>query len=317
MKKQQAPSLTARIVVSAAIILALLFFGIVAAALFSDDVVTGNVAVIAIEGPIMVAGGDPFGDVVSSSTEIAAEIDEAASEPSIKAIVLMINSPGGSAVASDEIAQAVKDAREQNITVVAVIREVGASGAYWIASSTDHIVANRMSITGSIGVIGSYLEFDEFIKDWNVSYNRLVAGERKDIGDPFMNLSSADRAFLQGKLNRIHAYFIDEVAANRGLPRDSVAAVADGSFLLGVEALELGLIDELGGKTEAVLYVERIIGEEAELVEYGPETTWIDELLGLAGLARAPRAISPAAYIRPTAQHAEAAARSAPVPMLT
>ena len=86
----------------------------------------------------------------------------------IKAIVLEINSPGGSAVASDEIASAVK---KSNKPTVAVIREAGASGGYWIASSTDHIIANRMSITGSIGVISSYLEFSGLIEKYWVGWS--------------------------------------------------------------------------------------------------------------------------------------------------
>ena len=117
----------------------------------------GNVALIRIRGPIMV---DKSSDFISqshaSSENIIRLIDEADENPSIKAFIFDINSPGGSAVASDEIASRIKKLDKPTI---ALIREIGASGGYWIASSADVIVANKMSITGSIGVISSYLEF--------------------------------------------------------------------------------------------------------------------------------------------------------------
>ena len=117
----------------------------------------GNVAMIPIEGVIVGtdSSGMFFDDSVSSQDTIEL-IEKADRNPNIRAIILQINSPGGSAVASEEIANAVK---KVNKTTVAWIRESGASGAYWIASSSDYIVANRVSITGSIGVIASYLEF--------------------------------------------------------------------------------------------------------------------------------------------------------------
>ena len=117
----------------------------------------GNVAVIAVKGMITVDQLPGFAmDYTAASTEIVSLIEEASENPRIEAIILDINSQGGSPVGSDEIAQAVK---KTNKTTVSVIRELGASGAYWIASASDHVIANRMSITGSIGVVGSYLEF--------------------------------------------------------------------------------------------------------------------------------------------------------------
>src|SRR3989338_6818866 len=105
-------------------------------------------------------GSSSFFESATASSETIKFIEKADKNPSIKAIILEINSPGGSAVASEEIANAVK---KTNKTTVAWIREIGTSGAYWIASSSDHIVASRMSVTGSIGVIASYLEFEGLV----------------------------------------------------------------------------------------------------------------------------------------------------------
>src|SRR3989338_367748 len=132
----------------------------------------GNVALIPIHGVIAVGdeGSSSFFESATASSETIKFIEKADKNPSIKAIILEINSPGGSAVASEEIANAVK---KVNKTTVAWVREAGASGAYWVASASDHIVASRMSVTGSIGVISSYLEFEGLVNRYNLTYRRL------------------------------------------------------------------------------------------------------------------------------------------------
>jgi len=183
----------------------------------------------------------------------------------IKAIVFKINSPGGSAVASEEIAREIE---KINKTTVAWIREVGASGAYWIASSTDHVIANRMSITGSIGVVASYLGFSGFLAEHNVTYERLVAGELKDIGSPFKDMTAEEKSLFEKSLEDIHDYFIEEVAKNRNLKEQDVKKIATGLFYLGAEAKKLGLVDELGSRDEVIGYIEKQIGEDVDIIEY-------------------------------------------------
>lgn len=215
---------------------------------------TGNVALIPIEGTIV--GSDsaaPFGGAVVSSREISKFIEEADQNPLVEVILLEINSPGGSAVASDEIAAAVKKAEKP---VVSLIREVGASGGYWVASASEFIMANRMSITGSIGVISSYLEFSGLMDKYGIGYERLVAGSNKDLGTPFKKLAAAERTILQGKLDLIHDFFVEEVAKNRNLPLSNVQKIATGEFFLGVEAEKLGLVDALGDKTDLERYLQ-------------------------------------------------------------
>ena len=285
-----APTLRARIGVTLLILIGLLAIGSIIALMFGagDEDFGANTAIIPVTGLITTAPSDGlFSEPVASSGEIVEQI-ERAREEGMLAIILEIDTPGGSAVASDEIAQAVKAAREDGVVTVAWIREMGASGGYWVASSSEHIVANRMSVTGSIGVFGSYLEFSEFIDDWNVTYRRLVAGERKDVGDPFTELTPSQRAFLQGKLDAIHRFFIEEIAGNRNMTYDDVAALADGRFFLGVEAKEAGLIDELGGKEEAIAYIENATGIAVVTTEYEEDESLLDILAGIASPARAP-----------------------------
>ncbi len=241
---------------------------------------TGNVALIPIEGVIMTSGGSSFGQSFVGSDEIVHYIEQANENPSIQAIVLEINSPGGSAVASDEIATAV---RKANKPVITVIREAGASGGYWIASSTDYIIANKMSITGSIGVISSYLEFSGLMEKYGVEYERLVAGDRKDIGTPLRDMNNEERQILQKKLDRIHEFFIEEVARNRNMSITDVRKLATGEFYLGVEAYEYGLIDQLGDLSTAEEYLKVTYGfESVEFLVYERDPSLFDVLAGVS-----------------------------------
>lgn len=242
---------------------------------------SGNVALIPIDGIILGSKDSGFlFESMTSSLDAVELIEKADKNPNIKAIILEINSPGGSAVASEEIAKAVK---KTNKTTVAWIREVGASGAYWVASSADYAVANRVSITGSIGVIASYLEFPGLLERYNVTYQRLVSGNYKDIGSPYKEMTNEERVIFQRNLDEIRDYFVSEVAKNRNLNKKEVDKIANGLFYLGAEAKELGLVDELGGKDEVISYIEKKEGIKAEIVEYKKEKTLFEILSDVLG----------------------------------
>src|SRR3989344_8997901 len=270
-----------RFIIGTLIGLALLSF--IAAGIFSlfigDDIESSdaNIAVIPVKGVILADDGyGVFSEDVAASTEIVKLVRNAARSKSIKGIILEINSPGGSPVASEEIARAVKEA---NKTTVAWIREVGASGGYWVASATDHIVASKLSITGSIGVQASYLEFAGFLEDHNVTYQRFVGGDYKDLGNPLRKLEEGERRILQAKIDKMRDYFIDAVAENRNLPKKEVQKMATGLFYLGSEAKELGLVDEIGGKQEAIDYLKNELNlTDAHLREFKVERSLFDVL---------------------------------------
>jgi len=237
---------------------------------------SGNIALVPIEGVITGSKDSGFGfESTISSPEAVELIEKADKNPNIKAIILEINSPGGSAVASEEIANAVK---KTNKTTVAWIREIGTSGAYWIASSADHIVANRVSITGSIGVVASYLEFPGLLENYNITYQRLVSGKYKDIGSPYKKMTQEEKEIFQQSLDEIRDYFVNEVAKNRNLSKKEVDKMANGLFYLGSQAKELGLVDELGGKDEVVRYIEKKEGIKADIVEYKKEKSLFEVL---------------------------------------
>jgi len=232
-----------------------------------------NTAVIPIKGLILVDESKMFGQDIVSSTEVVASIEKADKSPNIKAMILDINSPGGSAVASEEIAHAVK---KTNKTTVALIREVGASGGYWIATAADHIVASRISVTGSIGVLGSYPQIAGLLNEHNITYQRLVSGKYKDMGSPLKELTNEERAIIQSQLDLIHDYFIESVAENRKLEKKTIKKLATGQIYLGLKAIELGLIDELGGKDETIQYIENKLNITVEMAEFKEKKTILD-----------------------------------------
>lgn len=258
--------------------LALIFFAFIFIGMFTSvspqQIGKGNVAVIPIDG-IITTGSSSALSLAANSKDIVELIEEADKEDKIKAILLEINSPGGAPVATDEIASAAALA---NKTVVAVIRETGASGAYWVATAADRIFANRMSVTGSIGVTASGLEFSDFITEHNITYRRLVAGKYKDVGTPWRALGPEEQKLYQDLLDTLHEQFIGSVAKNRNLPESSVRELATGWVYLGAQAKELGLVDEIGGRKEALLYIEKNLNITAEPVEYSKPKTFFEEL---------------------------------------
>ncbi len=243
--------------------------------LFEVKKISNQVVIIPITGAISSDTSSSFltGNQ-ADSRKIVDFIEKADKNPNIKAIVLEINSPGGTVVASEEIARAVKNTRKPTI---AWIRDVGASGAYWVASASDVIVADPLSVTGSIGVIGSYLEYSGLMEKYGVTYEQLISGKYKDTGSPYKPLTDEEKDLLQQKLDIIHQYFIEDVAKNRNLTIDKVENISTGIFYLGKEAKDLGLVDQLGGKEEVInILKEKLEVKDINFVEYKERKTIAD-----------------------------------------
>ena len=273
--------MTKKILIAVLILIGLFVLSYASSKLININDARDKIAVIPITGVITIDGGGiGFESQGASSTDIVQFIQEANKNPNVKGIILEINSPGGSAVASKEIADAVKNSKKP---VVSWIREVGASGAYWISSSSKLIAADPLSITGSIGVTGSYLEFSDLFEKYGVTYERLVSGKYKDTGSPYKELTEEEKRLLQDKINQIHSVFVDEVASNRKLNRNQVEKLATGEFYLGKEAYDLGLVDYLGGKDLAINLTKQLAGiKEAELIRYEKKRGIFDIVGGLS-----------------------------------
>jgi protease-4 len=197
------------------------------------------VALIPLEGEI--AGSDEFVEA----------LDELARRPSIAAVVVRINSPGGAVAPSQEMYAAVRRLAEAK-PVVASLGSVAASGGYYVASAADVIVASPGTLTGSIGVILSLANVGGLLEKVGVQAEVLKAGEYKDMGSPFREMTAGDRAAFQEMLDQVHTQFIDAVAAGRKMDAAQARRVANGRIYTGQQAKELGLVDELGGLDDAL-----------------------------------------------------------------
>lgn len=254
--------------VGAIIILFIVLFFILMALSSLKEAVTDKILVVPIEGTITNAdeGFFLFGQA-ATVPHIVSCLERAEKDDTVKAVLLDINSPGGTVIGSQNVATKVSKVREKK-PVVAFINEVGASGGYWIASGANKIVAEPFSITGSIGVTSSYLGYAGLLNNFNITYERLVTGEFKDIGTPYKELTDKEKNVLMQKLNLIHEEFVNVVAENRGMEKDEVRKIANGLFYLGKEAKELGLVDELGNREGAEDVAKGLAGDEKlEIVE--------------------------------------------------
>ena len=256
------------------ILISIWLIGFVLGKLFSSSAIQENqILVIPIKGVISASDSNLlFGSATISSDSILNSLKSAKENKNIKAVILEINSPGGTVVSSKEIADAVKNLNKPS---VAWIREVGASGAYWIASSANKVVADELSITGSIGVISSYLEFSQLMEKYGVTYQRVVSGQYKDLGTPYKELSQDERNLLQNKINKVDQAFLRDVKQNRNLT--NTKEIETGVFLLGTEAKDLGLVDVLGNRDVAIELAKNLSNlKEAKIVEFQEKRSLLD-----------------------------------------
>ena len=240
------------------------------------NVIQDQIVIIPIKGVISSSSSSGlFEETNVGIDSVLNELKKAKQDSSIKAVVLDINSPGGTVVASREIANAVKNLDKP---VVAVINEVGASGAYWVASSADVIIANELSITGSIGVISSYLQFSDLMDKYGVKYEQLTAGQYKDLGSQFKDLKQDEKIILQSKLNKVHEIFLKEVTERRNIT--DIRKVSTGEFFLGIEAKELGLIDKFGNRDAAIEEAKKLANSNSPRIVEFKEKRSLFDLLG-------------------------------------
>jgi protease-4 len=222
-----------------------------------------TVAKVKLDGPIVAGDGFRQEKVTPGAVEDA--VRKARKEGEVDAFIFAINSPGGGVVPSKDVARAIADVEEPT---VCLFKSVAASGAYWAGSECDHIVADSLTLTGSIGVNSAYLQFTGLMDKYGVRYVNLTAGEFKDAGSPFRNLTGEERELFQDQIDAVHKEFIREVAANRGMPEEEMEELATGETFLGKRAVELGLVDELGAEEDARAYLEQELGRNVTMKTY-------------------------------------------------
>ncbi len=220
--------------------------------------------------------------LILNSKRVVDWIETLDEDESIKGVLLRIDSPGGGVAASQEIYAAVARLAEDK-PVVASYGSVAASGGYYASLPATRIFANPGSVTGSIGVKMDYLTFTDLIHELGVSRELIASGANKGAGSPFEALTREQRATLQSLVDDMHQQFVADVAASRGLTPEEVAPLADGRPFTGRQALEAGLVDELGGRREALDHLIELAGIDGKpkLVEGPPsDLSLLEELLG-------------------------------------
>src|SRR5260221_7858382 len=208
------------------------------------------------------AGITSFGDrigvvdldgVILSPQPVVGQLKKFGDDSSIKAIILHVNSPGGGVAASEEIYREVKRIRdEKKKHIVASIETVGASGAYYVASATNKIYADKGSVVGSIGVIAEWVNYGELLHWAKLHAITLKAGEFKDTGNPTREMTPAEREYMQGLIDNMHTQFIQAVADGRHAKEDDIRAIANGKVWTGEQAVSLQLVDQIADFEGAV-----------------------------------------------------------------
>ena len=238
------------------------------------------VAVIPIDG--VIAGSGSTGVITPQA--FRDKLNLALEDDTVKAIVLRVDSPGGTVAASEEISMYVKAADKP---VVVSVGDVNASGAYMVSSQADKILALPGSAVGSIGVIMEIPNAAGLLDKLGVKFTVITAGEYKDAGSPYRALTASETALLQGSVDEVYLQFIDIVAEGRKMKRSEVESLATGWAWNGTEAKRLGLIDEIGTFDDALDAAAKLGGIKGDYDTIDYDEPQFEDLLGsVIGLSR-------------------------------
>jgi len=275
-----------------------------------------RIAVIAAEGPIV--GGRAEADFMSNARVVASQdfldaLDDIEADPTVKAVVVRIDSPGGSALASDVIWRALVRVGKKR-PVVASMGNVAASGGYYIASAAKRIYALDTTTTGSIGVFGGKLVFGELLDKIGVHTVVLERGKHAGLFSPLDRFSDSERAVFKANMKHTYDTFVNRVATGRGMSYDAVHRIAQGRVWTGKQARAVGLVDEAGGLTAAIAgaaKLARLNPDDVDVVTFPRSRSFLEMLSGDDKRIYSPRlelSTLLAALPRPLAERAVSAA---------
>ncbi len=248
--------------------------------LFFSTIITCGVVCLAIIISLSTSTSEfEFGDKVGV-VEITGVMDESKTvlsalknfrkDESIKAIVLRIDTPGGGVGPAQEIFREIRKTAEKK-KIISSLGSVAASGGYYVAAGTDGIIANPGTITGSIGVIMGYTDFQKVFEKIGLTSVVIKSAEYKDIGSPVRDMSEKEKKILQNFVKNIHNQFVRDVAEGRKMDIEEVGKIADGRIFTGEEAKSLGLVDRLGNFEDAVEWAGRLGGIKGEVKTVYPK----------------------------------------------
>ena len=242
-----------------------------------DGATDVRIAVVPVSG--LIFSGTGPGPARGTAEWVVDALEAAAEDESVKAVILEVDSPGGTITGADLIHRQVELTREGGTKVVAFFRNVAASGGYYVAAPADRIVAYPTAITGSIGVILQTFNVSGLFEKLGVEAVTVKSGKLKDMGSIFRSPSDEERAILQAVADEAYERFVNVVAKGRGMTVEEAKALADGRILTAKQALDGGLVDALGYFDDAIAAAEAAAGvSDATVVRYGRMPSIMDVL---------------------------------------
>lgn len=258
-----------------------------------------QVAVVYAVGPIEMGSNDGMGfssEEVIASEDFIETLEEVRSDKKIKAVILRVNSPGGSAFASDLIWKKIEELKKEK-PVIATMGDVAASGGYYIAMGANKIIAQEGTITGSIGVVGGKPNLAGLYEKLGINKETISRGDYADIYSETSEFSSRERETVERMMKRTYDEFVGKAAEGRRMPKERLYEVAEGRIWSGSRAKNVGLVDEIGGMNKAIAEVKKALGmkqdEKVALVAYPKEMGLIDFLQKAMGTSTSARASLP------------------------
>lgn len=239
------------------------------------------VAIVRVEGTITSGEADEFVTGTAVSGVVISDLRAAAADPTIKAIVLLVDSPGGTVTGSAEIYEAIQ---EIDKPIVVSMGSLAASGGYYVSAPADYIFARPDTWTGSIGVISQIVTAEELINDLGVDVVIITSGDNKAIGSPFRSMTAEQQAILQTLVDESFADFVAIIVAGRGLSQGEVLELADGRIFSGRQAVTNGLVDGLGTRQDAIDKAAALggISGTPRIVEYSHSASFTSLLSGFS-----------------------------------
>ncbi|MHC4831953.1 MAG: signal peptide peptidase SppA [Planctomycetota bacterium] len=245
-----------------------------------------KIALIEVTGVIAedMGGGSPFSGSTRTVTYVRNRLDQAADDEDIAAVILRIESPGGTVSASDQIWKEIVDFKAAtNRPVIVSMGALCASGGYYISAPADHIIAEPTTTTGSIGVIMSSFNLSGLLKRFDVEAITLKAGDHKDLLNAYEPIRESDRAILQGLIDESYERFVTLISEGRGMDLAAVKALADGRVYSANQAEANGLVDQIGYIDDAYAKARELASApDATVIRFKRESSFFDALTGRA-----------------------------------
>ncbi|RWZ60189.1 signal peptide peptidase SppA [Halobacillus fulvus] len=236
-----------------------------------DGSATNRIAKVSVEGAIMSSpnsGSNPFNSGGYQHEKMMEKLEAIKNDSSIKGVLLYVNSPGGGVYESAQIHDKLVEIKEEGKTIYVAMGGTAASGGYYISAPADQIFASNETLTGSLGVIIQNINYQELANEYGVKFNTFTSGEFKDILSPTKEMTEEERQIIQRLVDESYEQFVDVIASGRDMSESEVKEIADGRIYSGNQALQNGLIDEIGFEEDALNALKEQMGGDPQVVEY-------------------------------------------------